>query len=257
MQKIVFLGGKQIGYDCLQFLNTLSDVKLELVISNTSDLSKSPDRWYPKIHTYCNQFNLPYQATDTPHSSDILSRVSNINPDFIIVVYYDNILKPKLFNLAKRGAINLHLADALKYRGCYPTTMAIMNGEQEYGVTLHYIDEGIDTGPIIARKTFPLSDDLRGDELYFLASRKGLDLFRDNIENVFQNKVLPVVQTADNDLKKYKRNDFPPHDLKIKEEVPQLYNRIRALLFSPFPPPYFFIGNQKYQIVKVDENSDP
>lgn len=56
------------------------------------------------------------------------------------------------------GIVNLHLAPLPQYRGFYAFTHAIANGEDSFGVTLHYVDEGIDTGPIIATKPVPIAD---------------------------------------------------------------------------------------------------
>ena len=256
MKKIVFLGGKQIGYKCLQCLCKEKEIEIVLAISNMSDLYDSEDRWYPKIHELAGQHSIPYMATDDINSDKMVAKIHSISPDFMFVVYYDNILSQKIFSQAKEGTINLHLADAEKYRGCYPTTYAIINGETEYGVTLHYIDEGVDSGDIIDKEVFELQKEWTGKDLYRAATEKGYELFKRNIKNIISGNLKRRVQKSPAHISYYKRSQFPSHEITFEGKAGETLNRIRALLFSPFPPPYFYLGDKKFIIVEARESSE-
>lgn len=78
---------------------------------------------------------------------------------------------------ARCGIVNLHLAPLPEYRGRYSATHAILNREELYGVALHYVDEGIDTGPIIAEHRFPISPTVTAAELRARALIEGARLF--------------------------------------------------------------------------------
>ena len=256
MKKIVFLGGKQIGHDCLRCLCSHTKAKVALVISNQSDLYEGKDRWYPKIHELAKENKIPYMITDNINTVEMAARIQSISPDFIFVVYYDKILKPIIFNIPKEGSINLHLADAEKYRGCYPTTYAIINGETEYGVTLHYIDKGIDTGRIIDKAVFELKNDWTGKDLYYAASKEGYKVFERNVENILSGRVKSRPQKPSTSIHHYKRSQFPSHEIHFKGEAKTTLNQIRALLFPPFPVPYFRLGNKKYLILESQNDSN-
>lgn len=91
---------------------------------------------------------------------------------------------------ARLGIVNLHLAPLPEYRGRFSATHAILNGT-EYGVTAHYVDEGIDTGPIIAERRFPiLSDDTAGS-LRIRALAEGTRLFLGILPLLLMGKRLP------------------------------------------------------------------
>ena len=77
---------------------------------------------------------------------------------------------------ARCGIVNLHCAPLPQYRGRYSAGHALRNGESYFGVTLHYIDEGIDTGPIIAERLFDIEDDTV-DSLRAKAFAAGVTLF--------------------------------------------------------------------------------
>jgi methionyl-tRNA formyltransferase len=79
--------------------------------------------------------------------------------------------------LARYGIVNLHLAPLPEYRGRYSTAHAVANGDTSFGVTLHYVDEGIDTGPIIEARRFPAPREI--EALRELARAEGIRLFAD------------------------------------------------------------------------------
>jgi len=90
-----------------------------------------------------------------------LDLVRQLQPDLFVVWSYSMLLPPELIALARLGAVNVHGGLLPDYRGGHVMNWAIINGERETGVTLAYLDEGIDTGPVIAELRFPIdrSDD--------------------------------------------------------------------------------------------------
>lgn len=84
-----------------------------------------------------------------------------LHPDFILVWSYSMILPKTVIEVPRYGALNMHGGILPEYRGGHVLQWAIINGEKETGITLHYMDEGIDTGPVVAESRFPIewSDD--------------------------------------------------------------------------------------------------
>jgi methionyl-tRNA formyltransferase len=87
-----------------------------------------------------------------------LDTLQTLAPAFIVVCSYSMILPRAVFSLATRSAVNVHGGTLPEYRGGHVMQWAIINGERQFGVTLHHLDEGIDTGPIIAETRFPLDE---------------------------------------------------------------------------------------------------
>ena len=255
MKKVIFVGGKQVGYDCLQCLCLHPGIQVSLIITNPSDLYKGTDKWYPSVKELADTYNIPYHATDAINDPSMVEKIKSLSPDLMFVVYYDKILVEEVFNIPKEGTINLHMADAEKYRGCYPTTYAIINGETEYGVTLHYINRGIDTGYLIDRARFELMERWTGKDLYERATREGIKLFKKNLERFLSGNVKSRAQRSSQDTHFYRRSQFPSHEITFEGSGKDVYNKIRALIFPPFPNPYFYIGSQKYTITPVDSET--
>jgi methionyl-tRNA formyltransferase len=83
-------------------------------------------------------------------------RLRELTPDLLIVNSYAMVLRPDILAIPRFGAINVHGALLPGYRGANPTEWALINGERETGVTIHAIDAGIDTGPILAQRKVPI-----------------------------------------------------------------------------------------------------
>jgi methionyl-tRNA formyltransferase len=88
-----------------------------------------------------------------------LEALRAVSPDVIIVWSYSMILPPDVLAVPRHGAVNVHGGLLPGYRGGHVTQWAIINGETESGATLHYMDDGIDTGPVIASARFTIEEE--------------------------------------------------------------------------------------------------
>jgi methionyl-tRNA formyltransferase len=97
--------------------------------------------------------------TQPPRSAiaPFLADVRGLQPDLLLVWSYSMILPQALIDVPRLGAVNVHGGLLPEYRGGHVLNWALINGETETGVTLHYIDAGIDTGPVIAQQRFPIA----------------------------------------------------------------------------------------------------
>jgi methionyl-tRNA formyltransferase len=94
--------------------------------------------------------------------------LGSVRPDLIIVCSYSMVLPPAILAIPANGAVNVHGGLLPYYRGGHVTQWAIINAEREFGVTLHYIDESVDTGPVIAERRFPLDE---ADDAYSVRAK--------------------------------------------------------------------------------------
>lgn len=85
-----------------------------------------------------------------------VAALAALSPDLILSVAYDQILRQPVLGLAPLGCLNVHAGKLPRYRGRNVVNWAIMNGETEIGVTVHYMDEGIDTGDVVLQSTLPV-----------------------------------------------------------------------------------------------------
>ncbi len=102
---------------------------------------------------------LGYDIIDYNNSlndNGFLQRIKNLNADLGVVASFNKKLPKELLQLTQDGFINLHPSKLPDYRGGNPYSHVIINGEEKSAITLHYMDEGFDTGDIISQYTFNL-----------------------------------------------------------------------------------------------------
>ena len=105
------------------------------------------------VRTTLNRFNVPEIIIDgSINSKKNIELINSYSPDLLISILGNQIFKKPLINLAPKGCINLHTALLTKYRGLMPTFWVLKNNEQFTGVSVFFVDEGIDSGPIIVQE---------------------------------------------------------------------------------------------------------
>jgi methionyl-tRNA formyltransferase len=94
---------------------------------------------------------------DTFRSDSAVAELTALEPDLIVVAAFGQILRPNVLTLPSHGCVNIHASLLPRWRGAAPVAAAIRAGDFDTGVTLMLMDEGMDTGPIIARRKIPIT----------------------------------------------------------------------------------------------------
>lgn len=106
----------------------------------------------PPVKEYAISQNLlVFQPEKLKNNDEVKDILAEINPDVIVVVAYGKILPKYILDFPKFGCINIHASLLPKYRGAAPIQWSIINGETKTGVTIMYMDEGMDTGNMISK----------------------------------------------------------------------------------------------------------
>ena len=246
--RILFMGGKRVGHGCLSFMLESGCDVVGVIVNSGDEDSK---RWFPSTAELARGSDVPVFEWDNVNSDEAVETLKELSPDLIVLAYYDQILRRPLIELPTRYCLNVHMALSEEYRGCYPTTWALLNGESRTGITIHVVDEGIDTGPIIAQVEVPITNEDTGRSLYERCTDEAIQLFRTSWPHILDDSIQPRVQHGAG--ARYYRREFPSRELDFNCSGRNVYDQIRAHLFDPFPPPYLLIGDEKYEIRKVSD----
>jgi methionyl-tRNA formyltransferase len=131
--------------------------------------------------------------------------------DLVISVLSEHIFTQGEIDAAPRGIVNLHPAPLPEYRGCNSYSHAILNGDTKYAVTLHYVDAGIDTGPVIAQEWLPIVHDDTAWSLYERAQRVAFEMFAHEWPKIINTKTrVPAIpqEMMGRDARYYRRNSL-------------------------------------------------
>jgi methionyl-tRNA formyltransferase len=126
--------------------------------------------------------------------------------DLIVSIACPQVLKKALLDLPPRGVINIHGALLPKYRGLLPSFWVLANGETETGVTVHYMNEKLDDGPIIVQKRVPIRED---DTLHSLVMRSKVEYGADALAEALRQIMSGEVNAKANDSRLATYYPFP------------------------------------------------
>ena len=177
-----------------------------------------------------------------------LNRVEELEPDVVVSVGYRHIVPEKILNIPERGCINLHPAYLPYNRGANPNVWSIIE-ETPAGVTLHYMDENIDTGDIIDRKRVEKHFCDTGKSLYERLEQAQFDLFTENWTDIESEDVEKTTQDGHGTYHEVREfNEICSLNPDAEYTVKELLNRLRALTFPPFDNAYLEVDGQKYYV---------
>jgi methionyl-tRNA formyltransferase len=145
-------------------------------------------RYYSVKHV-CQAYNIPYSHSENINAPDFLQHCQQLNIDIIASVSPTQIFKEGLINLPRYGCINIHTAKLPKYRGLYPTYWAMACGEKTVGISIHYIEKGIDTGKIIFQDAVEIPPHTTLDYMLKTTKLKGAELLVKAIKQIAEGAV--------------------------------------------------------------------
>ena len=145
-----------------------------------------------KVRNILNKHNIPcISLNKSINSNQSLSRLSEFKPDLIVSIAGNEIFKTPLINLAPSGCLNLHTALLPKYRGLMPSFWVLKNNEKVTGVSVFFVDEGIDSGEIISQEVIDICN-LSQEELINITKKIGMDLIYESIIKIINNDFILI-----------------------------------------------------------------
>lgn len=137
-----------------------------------------------KVKKVLSRHKIPIIELDKPiNTRESLNVISQYGPDLLISIAGNQIFKGALINLAPKGCLNLHTALLPKYRGLLPTFWVLKNNERYTGVSIFYVDEGIDSGPILVQKRVEIGN-MTQEQLIRKTKRMGMDAIIEAVDMI-------------------------------------------------------------------------
>jgi methionyl-tRNA formyltransferase len=137
---------------------------------------------------------IPTFKLNNVNSDDNLSFLASFGADLFVSMSFNQIFKKGFLSLTPLGVLNCHAGKLPFYRGRNVLNWALINGESEFGITVHKVDEGIDTGDIISQKIFPIGTHDNYKSLLEIAYRECASLLIGAIQATRLGNIKPVRQ---------------------------------------------------------------
>ena len=177
--RIIYMGTPEFAVPPLQMLCE-NGYQVELVVTQPDKARDRGKKLQPTpVKAKALEYGISVLQPDKIKGNDeLMDQIRMVNPDLIVVAAYGKILPLQLLEIPRLGCINIHASLLPKYRGAAPIHRSIINGEKETGVTLMYMEEGLDTGDMIAFRSTEIGRktvSMLHDELSYLGAELLLD----------------------------------------------------------------------------------
>lgn len=185
----------------------------------------------------------------TLKTDDAFAELADLAPDLIVVAAFGQILRKNVLDLPPYGCINVHASLLPRWRGAAPVAAAIRAGDTETGVTIMKIDEGLDTGPIIAKRAIPITGNHTGGTLTAELAQIGAELLLDMLPAWLAGEIQP--QPQDDQMATYAPRLTKQDGLiDWTQSAVEIERQIRA--YSPWPSTYTFGPRGQIKILEVE-----
>jgi len=247
--KILLLANDWPGVQVAKILRACGDTIVRLYLHELAGQKSATE--------LVSESGLPMEAVFTADCLKDPAHIDNLRAcefDWLITVYWAHLLKPEIFQLARRGTVNFHPAPLPINRGWYPHVHSILDGSP-IGVTLHQIDASADSGPVWAQEILKLRPDETAKQVYDRLQRNIVDLFAEKWPEIRELKISPTPQAG---LGCYHKKDEIAHlddiDLDKPTTARAVINLLRARSFGSRGFAYYSMDGKRYYVrIQINE----
>lgn len=245
--RIVFFGFQTWGYRTLKALTEM-DHEVTLAVTHPSSAESYKAIWSAPVEDLARDHGIPLHLTETV-DAETIDLVKRAEPDVIVVNSWYYRMPAELYNLPPHGTLNFHDSLLPRFTGFSPVLWALISGESEFGLTVHRMDDGLDTGDILVQRSVPIGPDDTGTELVL----RGMDLIPDVLAEALG--ALETGTAAWRPQNKAERTYF--HKRSERDSLidwdwtaEDLERFVRALS-DPYPRAYSFYRGERIEILEA------
>ena len=186
----------------------------------------------PPVKVAALELGLDVYQPEKLRAPEAMQRLRDWNPGLIVVAAFGQILRPEVLTLPQHGCVNIHASLLPRHRGAAPIQAAILAGDKETGITIMLMDEGIDTGPILAQRSIEILPTETGGSLFEKLAVMGGELLLETLPRYLNGEIRPQPQPAEGATyaPMLKKDDGL---LDFTRPAAELERKIRA--FQPWP----------------------
>lgn len=242
--KIGYFGDGPWAHQAFLRINADPSFKIEFVCARFDN----PDK---KLKQFADENNIAFYVHPNVNSDEFINLISTLDCDIFISMSFNQIFKPPLINFPPLRTINCHAGALPFYRGRNILNWALINDEKYFGITVHYMDEGIDTGDIILQRYYEINDNDDYATLLEKAYKGCAEVLYDGLKILNGYEIESIKQASIHPVGFYcgqrKKGD---EIIDWNQTSREIYNFIRAIC-KPGPMARSFIADKEIKINKA------
>jgi len=254
MCRIVYMGTPDIA---AVILERLIKEPYEIVLAVTQPdrpKGRGHEMAFSAVKETALKYGIPVFQPEKLRNPEDVAEIEKAKPDMIVVAAFGQILPKSVLSLPKYGCINVHASLLPAYRGAAPIQWAILDGQEKTGVTIMYMNEGLDTGDILLQKEITIADDETGGSLHDRLAELGAEALTEALPKIIDGSLKSVPQ-GEMTTPYAKQLNKEIGRLDFTMPAKQLERYVRGL--NPWPGTYTFLSGKLLKIWKADVTELP
>ncbi len=234
--RVVVAAEESAGVQALERIGSFRPA-VEIVAVLTTQQADAPRR--PLVSEAARRLELDTAAAELVRSPELATRLRREAVDLLVNVHSLFVVNPQVLAAPRIGCLNLHPGPLPEYAGLNAPSWAIYNGETTHAVTLHWMEETIDAGPVAWSESFELTDRDTGLSVSGKCVRSGIPLIAKLIETALEDP-MRIPRLAQNRSRRRYLGAGPPNDglLEWTRPAAEISRFVRAADYAPFPSPW-------------------
>jgi methionyl-tRNA formyltransferase len=243
--RIVFIGTGEIGVPTLRALQKSEHEIVGVVTQPDKPAGREQKITAPPIKAALGGTQLSILQPDKIKDPEAIDQVHQLEPDVIVVVAYGQILPRAVLEIPRVACLNLHASLLPRWRGAAPIQAAIAAGDRETGITVMYMDEGLDTGDILIQRDIDISPTDTGGSLHDRLAEIAPDALLESLQLLANRKAPRIPQ--DKSLATYApKLNRESGRINWNEPTEVIEHKVRA--YNPWPGAFSELENRKLKI---------
>jgi len=243
--RVIFMGTPEFSLDVLEGLINNCHV-IGVVTQPDKIVGRDKDVSYSPVKKMAIDHNIDVFQPEKIRKD--YEWVINKNPDMIVTCAFGQIIPEVILNCPKYGCINVHASLLPKLRGGSPLHHSIIDGYDKTGVTIMFMDKGMDTGDIILQSEKPILDSDTVGTIHDKLKVIGRDLLLEAIPMII-NGTNPRIKQNEEEVTICKNISHEEELIDFNDNARNIFNKVRGM--NPFPVAYFNLDNKVYKIYSV------
>lgn len=192
--KIVFMGTPDFSTGALEALLEAGHDIIAVVTQPDKPKGRSGQMQFPPVKECALKHGLTVLQPKKVKTPEWVERLRALQADIFVVAAFGQILSKEILDMPRYGCVNIHASLLPKYRGAAPINWAIINGDEETGVTIMQMNEGVDTGDMLTRKVVPIAPKETAETLFDKLAKAGAELIVETLPKLEAGELTPVAQ---------------------------------------------------------------